>query len=119
MRSQDAFENRIADWGNAHRIPIEIFDGKESLMETVDSLVILHEDHNILKEHKELRELVEKNHKPTRQVDINGTINASVSSFLFWLENNKPKSVLIVGDEKLVSGTRLETYLTKLSAKLN
>ena len=119
LRNKDKFELVVEDWSNRMKIQVEVFDGKESLTETVDSLVILHEDHNISKENKELRELLERNHKPTHQVDINATINASISSLRFWLENNKPGNVLVVGDEKLLKSSRLTDYFDKLSTSLN
>jgi hypothetical protein len=119
LRSRDKFELVVEDWSKRMNIDVEIFDGKESLMDTIDSVVVLHEDHNISREHKELRELIERNHKVAHQVDINATLNASVSSLRFWLENNKPKSVLIVGDDKLIRNTRLETYFEELAQNIN
>jgi len=52
LRNKDKFELVVEDWSNRMKIQVEVFDGKESLTETVDSLVILHEDHNISKENK-------------------------------------------------------------------
>src|SRR5688500_10433681 len=109
LKNRDKFELVVEDWSKRMNIDVEIFDGKESLLDAVDSVVVLHEDHNISKEHKDLRELLERNNKVTHQVDINATLNASVSSLRFWLENNKPKSVLLVGDDKLIKNARLET----------
>ena len=119
LRNKDKFELVVEDWSNRMKIQVEVFDGKESLTDTVDSLVILHEDHNISKENKELRELLERRHKPTHQVDINATINASITQLRFWLENNKPNNVLFVGDDKLLKSTRLNDYFDKLSNSLN
>jgi len=119
LRNKDKFELVVEDWSNRMKIQVEVFDGKESLTDTIDSLVILHEDHNISKENKDLRELLERNHKPTHQVDINATINASITQLRFWLENNKPNNVLFVGDDKLLKSTRLNDYFEKLSSNLN
>lgn len=119
LRNKDKFELVVEDWSNRMKIQVEVFDGKESLTDTIDSLVILHEDHNISKENKDLRELLERSHKPTHQVDINATINASITQLRFWLENNKPNNVLFVGDEKLLKSTRLNDYFDKLSNNLN
>lgn len=118
LRNRDKFESVVEDWSRKLNIDVAIFDGKESLTDTVDAVVVFHEDYNISRENKELRELLERNNKVSHQVDINGTLNASASSFRFWLENNKPKSVLIVGDEKLLKNTRLETYFEKLREQL-
>jgi hypothetical protein len=118
LRSNDAFSSAIEDWAKKNSITIEYFDGKESLFDTVDSLVILHEDHNITKDTKELRDALEKLHKSTHQIDINATMNASVASLRFWIENNKPKSVLFVGNENLTKSQRFSDYLEKLGAVL-
>lgn len=119
LRNRDAFEQIVEDWSKQMKIEVEVFDGKESLLDTVDSVVVLHEDFNISKENKDLRELLERNNKISHQVDINATMNAAVSSLRFWLENNKPKSVLFVGEEKLTKSSRLALYLQKLGENLN
>lgn len=119
LRNRDKFELTVEEWCLKLKINVEIFDGKESLSDTVDALVIFHEDHNISKENKELRELLERSHKPAHQVDINATMNASMSSLKFWLENNKPFNVMLVGDEKIAKSTRLQDFLEKLAPYLN
>lgn len=119
LRNRDKFEQVVEDWSKRMKIEVEVFDGKESLLDTIDSVVVLHEDFNISKENRDLRELLERNNKIAHQVDINATMNASVSSLKFWLENNKPKSVLFVGEDKLTKNARLETYFQKLSENLS
>lgn len=118
LRNREKFEQVVEDWSKKMKIEVEVFDGKESLLDTIDSVVVLHEDFNISRENKDLRELLERNNKIAHQVDINATMNAAVSSLRFWLENNKPKSVLFVGEEKLTKNSRLETYFQKLSENL-
>ncbi len=118
LRNREKFEQVVEDWSKRMNIEVEVFDGKESLLDTIDSVVVIHEDFNISKENKELRELLERNNKIAHQVDINATMNASVSSLRFWLDNNKPKSVLFVGDEKLTKSARLETYFERLTENL-
>ncbi len=118
LRNREKFEQVVEDWSKRMNIEVEVFDGKESLLDTIDSVVVIHEDFNISKENKDLRELLERNNKIAHQVDINATMNASVSSLRFWLDNNKPKSVLFVGDEKLTKSSRLETYFEKLTENL-
>ena len=118
LRNREKFEQVVEDWSKRMNIEVEVFDGKESLLDTIDSVVVIHEDFNISKENKDLRELLERNNKIAHQVDINATMNASVSSLRFWLDNNKPKSVLFVGDEKLTKSARLETYFEKLTENL-
>jgi hypothetical protein len=118
LRNNDQFGNAIQEWAAKLGVDVEVFDGKTSLYDVVDSLVILQEDHNVSKETKELRDAIERIHKPTHQIDINATMNASLASLRFWIENNKPKSVLFVGEEKLTQSTRFAEYLDKLQGVL-
>ncbi len=118
LRNDDQFATAILNWAGEQNIDVETFDGKASLYDVVDSLVILQEDHNVSKEIKDLRDAIEKNHKPTHQIDVNATMSASVASLRFWLENNKPKSVLLVGEDKMVESHRFTEYLEKLAEVL-
>ena len=118
LRNQDPFETAIEKWCNQNNVNVEVFDGKESLFELVSALVIMHSDHNISRENKDLRDAMEKNHKPTQEIDINGTMNASISSLRFWIENNRPENILMVGDEKLLDNTRFEDYFNQLQKHL-
>lgn len=118
LRNQEEFGNSVEEWSKKQNIEVEIFDGQISLLDLVDSIVILHADHNISKENNELRSQLKKKNKPTHQVDINATINASVTSLKFWLENNTPNNVLVVGDNDLVKSPRLTDYFNRLSENL-
>lgn len=115
LRNDDQFATAISNWAGEQKIDVEMFDGKTSLFDLVDSLVIIQEDHNVIKEIKDLREAIERIHKPTHQIDVNATMSASVASLRFWLENNKPKSVLFVGEEKITESHRFTDYLEKLA----
>ena len=115
LRAQDGFEKSIEEWAKSNKIHTAYFDGKESLFEVTDALVIIHEDHNISREHNDLRSGIEKQYKSTHLIDINGTKSASVNSFRFWLENNKPTNLLVVGNDQLIENPRLKTYFEKLS----
>ena len=119
LRNNDPFESVVDAWAKKLGIEVFIFDGKESLFDLIESLVVIHADHNISRENKELREQTEKHHKPAREIDINGTMTASISSLRFWLENNSPANVLIVGEDKLAETTRLDDYLKALGEQLS
>jgi hypothetical protein len=115
LRKDDDFAQAISSWANDQNIDVELFDGKASLYDILDSMVIIQEDHNVPRELRELEDAVEKLHKPTHSIDVNGTMNASVASLRFWLENNKPQSVLFVGEEKITQSARFKQYLEKLA----
>lgn len=118
LRNDDQFSSSIKTWAEAKKIDVESFDGKTNLFDLVDSMVIIQEDHNVSREIKDLREAIEKLHRPTHQIDVNATMSASVASLRFWLENNKPKSVLFVGEEKIIQSLRFSEYLEKLAQVL-
>jgi hypothetical protein len=118
LRNDDQFATAILNWGQENGIDVETFDGKASLYDIVDSLVIIQEDHNVHREIKDLRDAIEKIHKPTHQIYVNATMSASVASLRFWLENNKPKSVLLVGEDKITESHRFSEYLSKLAEVL-
>lgn len=119
LRNSEEFETAIKNWSTRQRIEAEVFDGKQSLFEIADTLLVIHADHNISRENKDLREAFERKGKETHQVDINGTLSAAADSFKFWLENNHPDNVLFVGSNALVESSRLMEYLTKLADRLN
>ena len=56
LRNDDQFSNAIDAWAAQQKISVESFDGKSSLFDLVDSMVIIQEDHNVSREIKDLRE---------------------------------------------------------------
>jgi hypothetical protein len=81
-------------------------------------VVLFHEDHNISKENDGVRELFLNTSKFAHSIDVNGTLMASVSSFVFWLENHKPKSLLFIGDDKLIKNEKFNKYLDQLIKRI-
>jgi len=118
VRKQDAFEQSIQTWAEGKTIKFTPFDGKDSLTEVVDAVVLFHENYTISKENKVVKDLFEENGKFSHSVDINGTLIAAISSFVFWLENHKPKNVLFIGDDNIIKNEKFITYLEKLADRL-
>ncbi len=118
LRKADDFEMSIQKWADLNNISHEIFDGSKELYELADAIVLFHEDYNISKENAAIKELFSNNGKFSHSIDVNGTLMASVSSFVFWLENHKPKSVLIIGADKLTDNTKFHTYLERLAERI-
>lgn len=118
LRNSDSFESSIIDWANSNGIDVQIFDGNKELSEIAEAVILFHQDYNISKENKSIKELFSDNGKFSHSIDVNGTLMASVSSFVFWLENHKPSSILIIGDDKLVDNKKFNTYLSQLSERL-
>jgi len=118
LRNAEGFDSIVFSWATQNRIDVEIFDGKLNLFDIVDGLVILHTDHNILREHHDLREAFIKKGKESHQVDINGTLGAAADSLKFWLENNRPKAILIVGSDQLAASPRLRNYFDQFAKRI-
>ncbi|MFK8043934.1 MAG: hypothetical protein AB8B72_00460 [Crocinitomicaceae bacterium] len=118
LRKSEDFETAIQKWSDINGINHEVFDGSQELYELADAIVLFHEDYNISKENAAIKELFSDNAKFSHSIDVNGTLMASVSSFVFWLENHKPKSVLIIGDNKLTENKKFKTYLERLAERV-
>lgn len=118
LRHNEPFEQAIEAWANQNNITATYIDKSEELYDSAEALIIFHEEHNISKDVESIEELFEKNNKFTRSIDINGTMTASLSAIIFWLENNKPQDVLMIGDEKLLKNERFEQFLNQLSGRL-
>jgi len=118
VRKQDAFEKSIQTWAESKAITFTLFDGKDSLTEVADAVVLFHENYTISKENKSVNELFEENGKFSHSVDVNGTLIAAVSSFVFWLENHKPKNVLFIGDNNIIKNEKFITCLEKLADRI-
>lgn len=119
LRNSEGFQAEILNWAKFRQIECEVFDGKQSLFELIDSLLVIHEDHNISKDNRSLMDQVKATAKPTHNVDVNATMTAATSSAKFWLENNKPSNVLIIGDDSVTKNPRLKEYLAKLGDLLS
>lgn len=118
VRRQEAFENAIQKWAADKGITFTVFDGNVSLTETADAVVLFHEDYNISKENEGVKDLFLNDGKFAHTIDVNGTLMASVSSFVFWLENHKPKSLIFIGDDKLTNNEKFDKYLKLLADRL-
>jgi hypothetical protein len=118
LRKEELFEQSIQDWAGNGSIAVNIFDGSNSLTDAADAVVLFHEDYNISKENESVKELFLNDSKFAHTIDINGTLVASVSSFVFWLENHKPKRLLLVGDDKLTNNVKFKKYLDQLIKRL-
>ncbi|MFK8039623.1 MAG: hypothetical protein AB8B74_15130 [Crocinitomicaceae bacterium] len=118
LRKAETFEVSIQEWADSNGISHEIFDGSKEIYELADAIVLFHEDYNISKDNAAVKDLFSANGKFSHSIDVNGTLMASVSSFVFWLENHKPKSILIIGDNKLTENNKFKTYLERLGKRV-
>ena len=109
------FATYLSNWAEGKSVPVEVVELKpEELIEQCDSLVIFHENHNIIKEYSDLRETFDAKHIPVHKIDINGTMVVAVSQFEIWLDRNKCKNILVLGDAELKDNSNIERFFATL-----
>ena len=113
---QDSFEVSIQNWATQNSIPCQV---SETSYEDVDAVVLFHENHTVSKDNKNIQLLFKEQNKFSHSIDVNGTLMASVSSFVFWLEEHKPKQLLFIGDNNLSKNEKFDAYLNKLQTRLS
>lgn len=118
LRREDEFDQIVSNWALKNNISTKQYDGSLSLYDFAEAVVLFHEDYNISKENEGVLALFNENGQFTRQVDINGTLIASVSSFIFWLENHHPKNLLFIGDESLAKNEKFLKFLNQIADRL-
>lgn len=109
----NAFGKIIQEWASAYNVPTHVQD-KTIDMETIDGLVVFHENHDILKHHHDVMDLFNTHQIGISKVDVNGTLSVAVSNFELWLDRNRAKHLLVVGDEKLGKNPNLIRFLDNL-----
>lgn len=110
------FSKHISNWVMDSNIEICEFKKQIGQENEIDGLIIFTENQSIDKDCNELRDLFDKKQKPVQKLDINGTLNVAVSNFTFWLERNNCKSILLVGNDSLVSNPNFDRLLEHLKA---
>jgi hypothetical protein len=106
------FGKAITEWAEDKRIQVVPTPQKNNdLSDLVDGVVLFHENHNFSKEDGDTQEALNNDNKAVHKVDINGTLAATNSNFNMWLDRNRPRTLLILGDDKVVKNTNLPNFL--------
>lgn len=106
------FGKAIAAWAEGKRIQVVPSTQKnDNLRELIDGVVLFHENHNFSKEDEETQSILSERNISVHRVDINGTLAATRSSFNLWLDRNRPKSLLILGDDGIAQNANLPDFL--------
>lgn len=114
--NNDKFSKAISTWAEGKSVESISTDKKgDALAEIIEGVVVFHENHNFSKEDEEVQELIESHNKPAHRIDINGTLAATASNFTMWLERNKPKSLLVLGNKEVSKNKNLKRFLNKLT----
>lgn len=113
------FTEVMQAWSSDNGLEFELHDSKTDMLELAEGLAIFHENHNFSKETEELRDLFDKSNKPVHKVDINGTLVATTSNLLLWMERERLTSLLVLGNPELAVNENLKRFLDKLVATDN
>lgn len=110
--SDNKFGKYIAEWAGSKKVEVITTQQKNSnLFNLVDGVVIFHENHNFRKEDLETQDVLNENNRAVHKVDLNGTLSATNSNFIMWLERNKPKSLLFLADDAVIKNNNLSAFL--------
>ena len=106
------FGEAITQWAEGKRIQVvPINRKKDDLNGVIDGVVLFHENHNFSKSDDELQEEMSSGNIAVHKVDINGTLVATNSNFNMWLDRNRPKNVLVLGDSGVAKNENLPNFL--------
>ena len=106
------FGKAISEWAEGKRIQVVATTHKnDNLSEIIDGVVLFHENHNFSRDDEETQSDLSNGNKAVHKVDINGTLAATNSNFNMWLDRNRPKSLLVLGDEDVAKNNNLSAFL--------
>ncbi len=116
LRTDSPFTKHIREWASSNGLNVENYEVKGD-DEIADGLLVINENQDLRKDIHEIHDAFDKRHIPTQKIDINGTLQVAVNSFRMWLENNKCKSVLVMGGDELVKNENLDRFLNSISGQ--
>ncbi|MCO5269709.1 MAG: hypothetical protein M9897_12525 [Brumimicrobium sp.] len=109
------FEKKIVSMSNEREITIHSTTYRnEDENNLLQGIVLFHNNYEILREDEELINSLNKHNIPSHKVDLNGTLLATSANLERWLENNRPKSILLLGDKKVIDHEYLTNFLDKI-----
>lgn len=115
LTDKSQFASFIASALTDRNIQVVEFDHSADQVETINGVVIFHENHNFDKRSAELRDLFELRQIPVHKVDMSGTMNVALTHLSLFLERIKGTAVLFLGADALVQNPKLELFREKFS----
>jgi hypothetical protein len=110
---KSAFALTIRNWLTERGFHVESFDETPDLVESIDAVVIFHENHNFDRSVAELRDLFEKRQVAMHKIDMSGTLNVAISHLSLFLERTQCKYALFLGSEGLKDNPKMELFKEK------
>jgi hypothetical protein len=115
LKGGSKFSEVISTWvaDKANEIVL-VTDKFQDQFQDMDSLLIINENQNLLKEIQEIKAFFDKQQKAIHKIDINGTLMVGLSSLGLWIESSKVKRVYIAGSDELLQNPNLQRYLNAI-----
>ena len=107
------FATSINSWLIERGMNVESFNESDDQVESIDGVVIFHENHNFDRRISELRDMFEKLQVSMHKIDINGTMNVALSHLSLFFERTQCKNVLFIGSESLKDHPKLTVFKEK------
>lgn len=115
IKSGSRMAQHITHWASKNNLPVEEITLKADMDEVaVDGLVVLNQNQEVDREVSEIRAFFDRKLKPVHNIDVNGTVSASVSNLELWVERNRCKSVLFICTENVLNNPYLERFFLHL-----
>ncbi len=113
IEEKSAFASSMSPWLVEKGFQVQSFEETTLQVESIDAVVIFHENHNFDKRVAELRDHFEKLQIATHKIDLSGTMNVALSHLSLFFDRMKCKNVLFLGSDNLKDHPKLEAFKEK------
>lgn len=113
LEDKTAFAASISAWLESKGFTVVSYDGSDQQNETIDGVVLFHENHNFDKHVADLRDHFDKLQVAMHKIDISGTMNVAISHLGLFFDRTKCKHVLFLGSENLKDHPKMEVFREK------
>jgi hypothetical protein len=109
------FGKTIQEWTATFNVETNLIESKSNFdIKSIDGLVVFHENHDISKTHLDIMDLFATHQLGINKVDVNGTLSVAASSFELWIDRNKAKTILFIGEDSLVKNPNTPRFLSSI-----
>jgi len=113
LQDKSAFAASIGNSLTERGFTTQVFDESQDQIESIDGVVLFHDNHNFDKHIAELRDLFDKRQVATHKIDMSGTMNVALSHLSLFFDRIKCRNVLFLGSESLKDHPKLEVFKEK------
>ncbi|MFK7787780.1 MAG: hypothetical protein AB8B56_21845 [Crocinitomicaceae bacterium] len=114
LKDGGQFSEYLTEWAEVKGVETVAYEFKPGEDQEPQGLILVNENQDIRRDIGEIYAAFDRKHIPIQKIDINGTLQVAINSFRIWLDKNKCKRVLIIGDDDLVKNENLERFFSNL-----